>query len=461
MHLLKQSTAASVLVGPVLDSTGAVITAAVIGDFNITKNGTSAAMASAATATHDHNGMYIIALTTGNTDTLGRLVISYNGTAHAGVMAAKSLEILSAATFDAIITNAAGTANGLPLSLASAKVTAVLNATDVTGNLPSNTIQVGGTAVFSYDGGITSATSSSVVLASTDAAGVTIPDNAHAYSVLQIVAGTGADQLVRLTTRTGVRTYNVDTTSMPTTLDNTSKWIFAGTWNSTPTSLPVGTGAGQISLSSGAVLLQPTQTGVTIPTVTTLTNLPAISTNWLTGTGVDATAVTKIQAGLATPTNITAGTITTVTNLTNLPAISTNWLTGTGVDATAVTKIQAGLATPTNITAGTITTVTNLTNAPTAGDLTATMKTSVTTAASAATPTANLNLAQTLSAFGSALTSSTTDTSLTVNQALHSAIATVAGQQTTSGTTYVTKTSQGTTIRSLTLDQNPNPTSRS
>jgi hypothetical protein len=44
-------------------------------------------------------------------------------------------------------------------------------------------------------------------------------------------------------------------------------------------------------------------------------------------------------------------------------------------------------ASPTNITAGTITTVTNLTNAPTAGDLTATMKASVTTAATAATPT--------------------------------------------------------------------------
>ena len=40
----------------------------------------------------------------------------------------------------------------------------------------------------------------------------------------------------------------------------------------------------------------------------------------------------------------------------------------------------ATLASTTNITAGTITTVTNLTNAPTNGDLTATMKTSVTTA---------------------------------------------------------------------------------
>lgn len=52
------------------------------------------------------------------------------------------------------------------------------------------------------------------------------------------------------------------------------------------------------------------------------------------------------------------------------------------------TNLPAAPASTTNITGGTITTVTNLTNAPTAGDLTATMKTSVTTAATAATPTA-------------------------------------------------------------------------
>ena len=207
--------------------------------------------------------------------------------------------------------------------------------------------------------------------------------------------------------------------------------------------LSSGTGTGQLSLSAGAVLLQATQTGVTIPTVTTLTNaptgvtlaasqhvivdsgtvttltnLPAVTTDWLTGAGVKADAVTKIQSGLATPTNITAGTITTVTNLTNaatagdftatmkasvttaataatptissvsgsvgsvtaavtLPSMPTDWVSAAGVSAAAVTKVQSGLATPTNITAGTITTVTNITNAPTAGDLTATMKTSM------------------------------------------------------------------------------------
>jgi hypothetical protein len=46
------------------------------------------------------------------------------------------------------------------------------------------------------------------------------------------------------------------------------------------------------------------------------------------------------------------------------------------------------VASTTNITGGTITTVTNLTNAPTAGDLTSTMKSSVTTACTASTPTA-------------------------------------------------------------------------
>jgi len=55
-------------------------------------------------------------------------------------------------------------------------------------------------------------------------------------------------------------------------------------------------------------------------TVTTLTNLPAVTTDWLTADGVKADAVTKIQNGLATPTNITAGTIATVTNAVKVSA---------------------------------------------------------------------------------------------------------------------------------------------
>ena len=102
-QLLKQSTAATTIVGPILDSAGAVYTGAVIGDLNITKNGTTAAMAAAATLTHDHNGHYILVLTSGNTDTLGRLDITVNKNTYA--MPPKVFEVLSAAMFDAIVTN--------------------------------------------------------------------------------------------------------------------------------------------------------------------------------------------------------------------------------------------------------------------------------------------------------------------------------------------------------------------
>jgi hypothetical protein len=77
MKLLKQSTASTVIVGPVLDANGAAVTTAVVGDFKLAKNGTTATL-SGATVTHDANGYYTIALTTSNTDTVGRLVL-YSG----------------------------------------------------------------------------------------------------------------------------------------------------------------------------------------------------------------------------------------------------------------------------------------------------------------------------------------------------------------------------------------------
>jgi hypothetical protein len=75
------------------------------------------------------------------------------------------------------------------------------------------------------------------------------------------------------------------------------------------------------------------------------------------------------------------------TNGISATSIATDAINAASVKADAVTKIQNGLATPTNITAGAITTVTNLTNAPTNGDFTATMKTSL----NAATPSVTVS----------------------------------------------------------------------
>lgn len=76
-----------------------------------------------------------------------------------------------------------------------------------------------------------------------------------------------------------------------------------------------------------------------------------IATDAIDADAIKADAITEIQAGLATPTNITAGTITTVTNLTNLPTMPADWVTASGLKADAVTEIQSGLALEATLTA--------------------------------------------------------------------------------------------------------------
>jgi hypothetical protein len=131
MQFLKQSAAASVIVGPVLDADGNAYTSAVIGDFNVTKNGTTAAMASPATATHSHNGQYIIALTTANTDTLGRLSISMNRATYA--MTIFRYDVLTANQFDAIVTNGSVT----PATIADTTLSGLTSGPTSGGNWPS------------------------------------------------------------------------------------------------------------------------------------------------------------------------------------------------------------------------------------------------------------------------------------------------------------------------------------
>ena len=110
MKLLKQSTAASVIVGQLLDANGAAVTTGVVGDFGIGKNGSYATL-SGATVTHIGNGYYSIALTTGNTDTVGRLVLYAVNTSYG--MATHHWTVMLASVFDALQTNATNSTGGL------------------------------------------------------------------------------------------------------------------------------------------------------------------------------------------------------------------------------------------------------------------------------------------------------------------------------------------------------------
>lgn len=104
--------------------------------------------------------------------------------------------------------------------------------------------------------------------------------------------------------------------------------------------------------------------------------------------GTDLLDVSMVQIlGTAVSTPATAGILDcNVKNIDNDAASASG----------TVTFPNATLASTVNITAGTIATVTNLTNAPTAGDFTATMKTSIGTAVAAsavASVTADVNVA--------------------------------------------------------------------
>ena len=98
--LLKISTATTVTIGPVLDADGAAVTTAVVTNLSLSKNGSSAALTTE-TLTHVANGYYTLALTSGNTNTLGNLEVFVNNTAMS--MTVFRYNIIAAQVYDSIV----------------------------------------------------------------------------------------------------------------------------------------------------------------------------------------------------------------------------------------------------------------------------------------------------------------------------------------------------------------------
>jgi hypothetical protein len=111
--------------------------------------------------------------------------------------------------------------------------------------------------------------------------------------------------------------------------------------------------------AAGTLAVKP---AVTLAAADVTGNLPA-DLQTIKGQAVTAAAGVTFPASIASPTNITAGTIATVTTLTNLPAAPTDWLSAAAVSAAAVNKVQAGLSTYAGgDTAGTTTLLARLTS---------------------------------------------------------------------------------------------------
>lgn len=125
--------------------------------------------------------------------------------------------------------------------------------------------------------------------------------------------------------------------------------------------LSSGTGTGQVSLSSGRVLLQTSQSGVTIPTVTSVTNLHASAATAanqttilarlgaFTGTGVNTVLgfFKALMRSDATDPSDVGGTFAAATD--SVQAIrdrgDTAWTTGAGGSAPTVEEIRAEMDT--------------------------------------------------------------------------------------------------------------------
>ena len=106
MQLLKQSTAATVPLGPALDSTDGNTTEEALtisqADIRLSKNGGAFAQTNNATgATHDENGWYGIPLDTTDTNTLGRLDVAVH---ESGALAMwKEFMVVPANVYDALV----------------------------------------------------------------------------------------------------------------------------------------------------------------------------------------------------------------------------------------------------------------------------------------------------------------------------------------------------------------------
>ena len=335
MMWAKQSTAATVIIGPVLDSTGAEYASAVIGDLSISKNGgTLTALASAATLTLIANGQYTLVLTTANVDTLGRAQITCNKSTYQ--VPSIELMVLPATVYDAIVTNAVNATGGLVG--ATAAITTMAGVIATATNITAGTI----TTVTNLTNAPTSGDLTATMKASVTAA---VPTVASIQS--------GLATPTNITAITGNITGNL----------SGSVGSVTGAVGSVTGAVGSVTGAvGSVTGAVGSV------TGA-VGSVTAAVTVGTINANVVNASALAADAVAEIADGIwdeATSGHTTSGTyggrIVRATNANvevqitgsnhvaaDVHAFQTDVIDSAAIAASAVAEIQSGLATAANL----------------------------------------------------------------------------------------------------------------
>jgi hypothetical protein len=100
MIIARQSTARTMMVGPVLDASGVAVTDCVVADFEGSVNGGDpAALNGSATLTHRGVGFYSLALTATDLGTVGQFEVTINDTVNSCAM--KEITVVEEAVYDA------------------------------------------------------------------------------------------------------------------------------------------------------------------------------------------------------------------------------------------------------------------------------------------------------------------------------------------------------------------------
>lgn len=196
MRFLRQSTAATAIVGPFVDKTDGITPKTALADQSangrLVKAGTGAAFTAASWA-HDALGHYLVGLSTAHTDTVGRLRLSFSDpTTYAPVW--EDFTVLSAAVYDSLF---GATALSTYAGGAVASVTG-----DVGGDVIGS---VGGvTGLLGLDSGTVAAGTSTTVFTSTTG---TLNATSGAYTGQTVLFTSGAAKGERRT----ITTHSVST----------------------------------------------------------------------------------------------------------------------------------------------------------------------------------------------------------------------------------------------------------
>lgn len=352
MIFAKLSTAITIPFGPVVDSTGAEYTGAAVGDVKICKNaGSPAALNGSATLTHKEVGMYELVLTTSDISAVGQVTVQLSKTTY--LAPPVHLIVLPAKVYDSLIGGTdnlevdaiqwLGTAILAPGTAGTPDVNAkLIGATAQTGRdigasvllAASQHVIVDSGTVTTVTNQLTAAQIATGVWQDATAGDFTVANSiGKALYIANIAPGAAGGHFIS-GSNAGTTTFAALTVTGVMTLTG-------GLTVSAATSLTTLATSGTTTLNALTVTNATTLTGnvtlggsLYVTTTTTLHGAVALdSTLVVTGTTTHTGAVT-LTAGITA--NTITGTLATVTTLTNLPAITASWLTAAGIASAAL-----------------------------------------------------------------------------------------------------------------------------